>query len=161
MLHPIFLLTKAKGRNLMFAYANTSLSDYSTHEPLDIQSTLMLYMEPLLQKNNFIFSHGENSTYIFRHKKAPELSIAFTVKPDHKCIRCDLTRGNKNDLMATYPISLFVQGNSCFKGTKNEGFWYYHSDEELIAILEEQAELLAQFGFEWIFDHLNMEMDEC
>lgn len=145
----------------MFAHANTSSADFSTNDPLDIRSAISTYVEPLLKKNNFTFSHSENSTYVFCHLKNPELFVSFTVKPGDKCFRCDLNRGNKKDLMATYPLSLFVQGNSCVKVTKNDGFWHYHSNEDLIAILEEQTELLAQFGFEWLFDHLNMQLEEC
>jgi hypothetical protein len=145
----------------MFASANTSPDSFSINHPLDIRSAIRIYMEPLLKKNNFVFSHSENFTHIFRHIKNTGLFISFTAKPEDKCIRCDLNRGNKKDLLATYPLSLFVHGDSCAKVTKNDGFWHYHSDEELIAILEEQAELLAEFGFQWLFDYLHVELEEC
>lgn len=145
----------------MLAYANTNPMDVSGTGSLDLRSAIATYMEPLLKKNNFTFSHDENTTYVFRHIKNPDISITFTMIPENRCIRCDLNRGNQNDLMTTYPLSLFVQGNSCFKGIKNDGFWYYNSNEELMTILEEQADLLVQFGFQWMFDHLNMDLEEC
>ena len=145
----------------MFAYANTNSIDISANNPLDIRRAIATSMEPVLRKNNFIFSRCENTTYIYHHVNNPEISVTFTVNSSTRCIRCDLQRGNKNDLMANYPLSLFVQGNSCFKGIKNDGFWYFNSDEEFLAILEEQAELLVQFGFQWMFDHLKVELEEC
>lgn len=152
---------KEKGRNLMIVYAESHPADSSGNGFLDIRHAIFTHMEPLLKKYNFMFSHDEKSAYIFRHIKNPAISVSFTVKPEERCIRCDLTRGNPNDLMNAYPLSLFVQGNSFFKGIKNHGFWYYGSGEELTAILEEQADLLVQFGFQWMFDHLKMELEEC
>lgn len=145
----------------MFALANQSSNELTTHHPMDIRSAISAYMEPLLKKNHFMFSHAENSTYVFCHLKNPQLSVSFTVKPGNQCIRCDLNRGNENDLLSPYPLSLFVQGNSCFQGNKNDGFWHYNSGEDLITVLEEQADLLVQFGFHWLFDHLKMELEEC
>lgn len=145
----------------MFACANPSSNHYATDPPIDVRSTIRFYIEPLLKKNNFFFSHSENLVHVFRHLKDPNLIISFTVKPVDKCIRCDLKRGNKKDLIANYPLSMFINGASCVKVTKNNGFWHYHSHEELIAILEEQAELLNKYGFQWMFDHLITELEEC
>lgn len=145
----------------MLGYANSSSPNYSINDSLNIRRAIATYVEPPLKKNNFTFSHSKNSTYVFHHLRKPGLSISFTVRSSEKCIRCDLNRGNKKDLMTPYPLSMFVHGNSCFKVTKNDGFWHYHSDNDLMAVLEEQIELLDQFGYKWLFDHLNMEFEEC
>jgi hypothetical protein len=126
-----------------------------------IRSVIRKSIEPLLNKNGFHFGAGENDIYVFQHEKNNKLKILFTFRYMNKSVGCHLQRGSKNDLLSNYPLSMFLDGISPMKVSKNDGFWFYRSDEELGNVLEEHGELLTRFGFDWLFDCLELKIEEC
>ncbi len=124
------------------------------------RSALKKTIEPCLTKNSFHFSHDKNDTFVYQHYANHKLKILFTFRHIDKSVGCHLQRGNINDLFTNYPLAMFLEAISPAKVIKHEGFWFYRSDEELLEVLEEQAELLMRYGFNWLFDCLELSIEE-
>lgn len=125
---------------------------------MDVKQAIKKYMEPFLKENGFVFVKSEKGVYLFHHHEHTELKVYFTVRTGGKGISCELKHG-KTDLLPSYDLAIFFDDLADVEPGKRDGFWYYDTDLELIGALEEQAELLSKYGFHWLFNRLNVDID--
>ncbi len=126
-----------------------------------IRNAIRKSIEPLLNRNGFYFAYDADNVYFFQHETNRKLKILFTFRYMNKSVGCFLQRGNDHDLLPDFPLSMFIDGISLLRVSKSDGFWFYRSDAELLAALEEQGELLTKYGFDWLFDCLEPNIEEC
>jgi hypothetical protein len=119
------------------------------------------YMVPFLKENGFEVAKTDSSgVVIFQHEENSDAKIYFQIEsPDKGRGICpDLVRDNKGFLMS-YPLCMFLDEPSEMDTAYRDGFWRFNTEVELIGALEEQADLLKNKAFEWLFQRWDVDID--
>ncbi|HEX3046030.1 MAG TPA: hypothetical protein VHY08_14835 [Bacillota bacterium] len=120
------------------------------------------YMESFLNENNFFISKNEPRTIIFRHKENPDLRIYFEIDNDVYTKTSKISAEIKRDkaILYPYPLNMFLDEPSKMDTANRDQFWYFGTEEELLGALEEQANLLEKYGFNWMNKKSDIDIDK-
>jgi hypothetical protein len=125
-----------------------------------VLQTVKKYMVPFLNKHGFKNVQVSKGTLIFEHETNPDLKIYFIIekKLESQGITLEMRRGNQ-DLLTSYRLSLFLEEPLEMDSLCRDEYWYFDTEEELIGVLEEQANLLNTKAFDWMFRRSNLNID--
>jgi hypothetical protein len=125
-----------------------------------IKKNIEEQMIPFLAENKFFLKEKKGNVYTFQHTEYSNLRIFFEFSAANQGVCCELWRGNKDDRLMSYDLSLFFDEPESIGDIFRDGFWYFDTEEELVGALKEQKQLLEKKGFDWLFNRLNYNIDE-
>jgi len=113
-----------------------------------------------LVENAFFLKESKGNVYTFQHTEYSNLRIFFEFLAATQGVCCELWRGNKDDQLMSYDLSLFIDEPENLGDIYRDGFWFFDTEEELVGALNEQKQLLKKKGFDWLFNRLSYNIDE-
>jgi hypothetical protein len=114
------------------------------------------YMVPFLKEFGFVITKTHLGMIVFQHEENPDLRIFFEIQKG-RGISPTIRRDNSGHLSA-YRLSLFLDEPSEMDCVCRDEYWNFDTDDELIGALEEQANLLKNRAFDWLFRRTDLDI---
>jgi len=127
---------------------------------MNIKSIIKKHMIPFLSEYQFINIENPRGAVIFAHEENPEIKIYCIVEKrgDHYGITVELRRDNTSR-STSYRLSYFLDKPEDMDSTGRDEYWYFDTEEELTGALEEQANLLKNIAFDWLFKRSDFDLN--
>ena len=61
-----------------------------------------------------------------------------------------ISLSRRGTFFSSYPLSLFINGSDKVNLSYQNENWFYDDEIQLLGVLEEQAKLLEEYGFDWL-----------
>lgn len=117
-------------------------------------------MGPFLAENQFRLVEVTGGFYRFQHEEDSYAYIDFNLSSWGLGIETSIMRRNEKDMLPDYPLTFFMKDPPKGDPRIIDGWWKYDTEEDLVGLLEEQANILSERGFAWIHNKLDLNIDE-
>lgn len=119
------------------------------------------YMGNYLKEKGFKYKRISNDIIEYHYEKNETILIRYTQGGWNKNSVCtEIRRDNCNDDWGSYYLSYFKDDLDLFDSESSDGMWYFYNESELIGLLEKQAEILEAIGLNWLFNEIDIKLDE-
>jgi hypothetical protein len=118
--------------------------------------TVKKYMVPFLREYGFEIVKTHLGMIVFQHKENPDLRIFFEIDKGEIGPRI---RRDDTGLLPSYPLTMFLNEPSEMEIAVTDDFWHFDTEEDLIGALEEQANLLINKAFDWLFRRTDLDIE--
>lgn len=120
---------------------------------MKIKKILNKYMKSFLEKYGFEYKGGSGGgEIVFIHKEYPKARIFFAIQKfgDDYCISTEIHGGLYDKPMISIYLSQFLDGPEKIGQVYRPDGWYFNTEEQLLGILENQANLFEDWAFDWM-----------